>query len=430
MYKYEFTDEQIFTNRIKSYPEFNLFMYLGNLYVNKQAPKSGTTGGLQIYNINNNRDSSTKVYPFINVKAQKEDFRSRNPNPMIRLFSENFGYIGPNQFISSRDLGLFPADGSVTSSYPDVVPITRRYTSAISSFSKTYYDLATSAIETTTVAMTTTLNITASALLNSARKYIKHSKHFEFNSTALNRNILTSNVNYVFVPRAYYGSAIKKGTVILDYYITGSKIASCHDKNENGELIETTGSATGDVVGIVLYDEGVIMLTGSHTFDGASFVGTNNSIQYVSGSPSANTWMHYGATINDGVIVGAGSNRTLASASFGLGFKGTNYINTMTLLATAPKGHLNHSNNPTYKKSGSASTGFVTGSSAYYSEAPYKINNVVTSSHTSASFEKVTYLSKINIYDDKDNLIGVASMARPVKKTEDKEYIFKLKLDI
>ena len=102
----------------------------------------------------------------------------------------------------------------------------------------------------------------------------------------------------------------------------------------------------------------------------------------------------------------------------------------MTLLATAPKGHLNHSNNPTYKKSGSAEIGFVTGSGTHYSEASYKINNVVTSSHTSASFEKVTYISKINIYDDKDNLVGIASMAKPVKKTEDKEYIFKLKLDI
>ena len=61
MYKYEFTDEEIFTNRIKTYPEFNLFIYQGNLYVNKEAPKTGTKGGLKVYDINNNRSTTLKV---------------------------------------------------------------------------------------------------------------------------------------------------------------------------------------------------------------------------------------------------------------------------------------------------------------------------------------------------------------------------------
>jgi len=129
-------------------------------------------------------------------------------------------------------------------------------------------------------------------------------------------------------------------------------------------------------------------------------------------------------------VVPSLSNRTLASASFGLNFKGTSYVNTLTMLAKAPKGHLNHSNNPTYKKkTAPENTIAVTGSGLYY-EPSSKIANVVTSSYTSASFEKVTYISKIKVYDDNYNLIGVATMAKPIKKTEDKEYIFKLKLDI
>ncbi len=424
MYKYEFTDEEIFTNRIKTYPEFNLFIYQGNLYVNKESPKSGTTGGLRIYNINNNRSSDLKVYPFIQTSGYKQDFRKRNPNPMLKLFSENYGYIGPYEFISSRNFAADTPGSTITSSYSDVVPITRRSTAPISSFTRNYFDLGSGSTGQATITLPVTINTTASALQNASMKYRYRSRHFEFNSTLLGRNLLTSNINFVFIPTVYYGSTIKPGSVVLDYYVTGSKIASCHDKKENGELYETTGSATGDVVGIVLYNEGVIMLTGAAT------QGTNNSIQYVSGSPSTNTWMHYGTTMNDGVTAST-SNRTLASASFGLDFKGTSYVNTLTLLAKAPKGHLNHSNNPTYRsKNQPENTVSTKGGTDLYYESSSKIVNIVTSSYTSASFEKTTYISKIKIYDDNHNLIGIATMAKPIKKTEDKEYIFKLKLDI
>ena len=45
-------------------------------------------------------------------------------------------------------------------------------------------------------------------------------------------------------------------------------------------------------------------------------------------------------------------------------------------------------------------------------------------------FQKETYISKVAIYDDDKNLIGIAKVATPVRKTEDRQYIFKLKLDI
>ena len=46
------------------------------------------------------------------------------------------------------------------------------------------------------------------------------------------------------------------------------------------------------------------------------------------------------------------------------------------------------------------------------------------------SFEKVTYISKIAIYDEHKNVIAVAKVANPVKKTLEKDYTFKLKIDI
>ena len=58
--------------------------------------------------------------------------------------------------------------------------------------------------------------------------------------------------------------------------------------------------------------------------------------------------------------------------------------------------------------------------------------NIVSSSfddHT-ASYEKTTYISKVGVYDKDKNLIAVAKLANPVRKTQDKQYTFKLKLDI
>ena len=43
---------------------------------------------------------------------------------------------------------------------------------------------------------------------------------------------------------------------------------------------------------------------------------------------------------------------------------------------------------------------------------------------------KETYISKVAIYDEKKNLIGIAKLANPVRKTPDRSYLFKLKLDL
>ena len=61
------------------------------------------------------------------------------------------------------------------------------------------------------------------------------------------------------------------------------------------------------------------------------------------------------------------------------------------------------------------------------------LKNTISSSFGcdfSASFRKQTFISKIGIYDDEKNLIAVANLATPVKKLEDRDYTFKLKLDI
>ena len=242
-----------------------------------------------------------------------------------------------------------------------------------------------------------------------------------------------------------FGSSIKKGSLKLKYYITGSLIGELSDFRKNGELVQSgpegsTGS--GSIAGVVLYNEGLIVLTGSWSLD-------SHSIAYDATGNSK--WIHFGYGVNPSknsvslfetglsgeqefVRRSTLSNPTIAettlSASFLLEYKGTTHTQTMTMLAHAPYAELNHSNNPTFVTSSDA-TQALTGTYQYV-EQPKTIKNIVNTQFTdqAPTFEKTTYISKVGIYDKDRNLIGVAKVATPVRKTEDLAYTFKIKLDI
>ena len=61
-----------------------------------------------------------------------------------------------------------------------------------------------------------------------------------------------------------------------------------------------------------------------------------------------------------------------------------------------------------------------------------RVKNIVKSPYNNytASFKRQTYISEIGIYDENKNLIAIAKLAKPVKKTEENDYTFKLKIDI
>ena len=119
----------------------------------------------------------------------------------------------------------------------------------------------------------------------------------------------------------------------------------------------------------------------------------------------------------------------MASASYDLDFQGTNYVNSLTMFAHAKKGHLNHSNNPTYRDLDVEKIS-TTGSGLTFVEGSTTLANVVSASYVSASFEKTTYISKVHIYDEGGNLIAITSMAKPIKKTLTDEFTFKMKIDL
>ena len=70
-------------------------------------------------------------------------------------------------------------------------------------------------------------------------------------------------------------------------------------------------------------------------------------------------------------------------------------------------------------------------SSSSYSEPKREIKNITKSrfDHHSASFESTTFISKVGIYDENKNLIAIATLAKPIKKTPTRDYMIKMRMD-
>jgi len=72
-------------------------------------------------------------------------------------------------------------------------------------------------------------------------------------------------------------------------------------------------------------------------------------------------------------------------------------------------------------------------SSVIFEENPDRtIKNTVSSSFKgySAPFKRQVFISRVAIYDDNKNLIGIATLSNPILKEEDRDLTFKIKLDI
>lgn len=267
------------------------------------------------------------------------------------------------------------------------------------------------------------------ALKNTLNYYSYLSPHYTYSQTGkLGWNKGTQQVNLISIPSIFYGSSIKKGTVQLDFFISGTLAARLEDANKNGELIQVTGAAnsygatqgSGAIAGVVLYNEGFILLTGSWSLD------DDHTESYAGGSAVSPKWIYYGLGAET-----ASLGRSIPSSSFGLRFSGSTETSVITMFTHAIAGELNHSNNPTYIQY-SQSIDPLTGSKFYKEPDKLVIKNTIsgTFSDLTESFQKQTFLSKVKIYDEDMNCVGVAKLATPINKKVSRDVTFKLKLDI
>lgn len=403
---YKFEQNDVFKNRIKTHPRISFVISDKKAYYNRDILPVNTfaiadetiqqteQGDLSLYELNINRDASTHspptqkslIYPFITKQGSLTSFKT--------ISTEAFQAYSYGDEIR----GAYPLSSSIDVEYQAASSADRKH---------------------------------IKALKNTFNYYKPLSPHYAYESSNAvgTWDKATQEIKLVSIPSIFYGSSIKKGSVDMKFYITGSLVGRLQDSNQNGELIQTlpNDANVNKVAGTVLYNEGFVALTGS--WDLSS---TYTDEFLFSGVNIAPKWTLWGQKF---LAADPTAAAFCPSSSWTIDCEGTNYVPVITMLAHAKMGDLNHSNNPTYVKpsldQAVETCVDVEHDVDYYENDKRELANVVKSPYpnTSGSFEKTTYISKVGIYDENKNLIAIAKLATPVKKTISREYTFKMKVD-
>ncbi len=394
----KFSKDDVFHNTIVAHPEVEFFVYNRNVYLNRETAVSGNysnlvnhvpQGHVSMYELNVNRPNAKLVNQFTTKDGSRMAFRT--------ISTANFQDSSQHEYGSQMTMAL-PLSASISRIY---VP---------------------SGAEFDTLDFQNPAGTSAAA----NKKYIRALKNPIQHSNDLSGKfdygtLGTSKVNLICAPSIFYGSEVQKGSVQLDFYVTGALVARLQDTGKNGELVQTFGSGSGRTAGIALYDYGIFLLTGSWSLH------SSHQDKYFSGANSSPSWLSFGTGINE---VGTTSAHAVSDhPQYLVKFSGTNRIPTLTMMAHAKLGELNYSHNPTFVQNVNQISSSI--SENAFSEYAGKIKNIKKSNFIGheEEFENITYITKIGIYDDDKNLIAIATLANPVKKTEFKEYTFKLRMD-
>lgn len=389
---YKFKKNEILHNTMETHPEVQFDINENKVYLNNKNAESGAfvsnvgcmdVGNLSLYEINVDRPSDSLVYPFVTKEGSFEAVGSVSQKDYFSTFA--YGDI-------------------VSGTYPLTASLGREH------FAVDHGTLFPTGSHV--LALKETLNY-----------YQPMSNHYAFSSSLWNK--ATQELSLLYIPSVFYGSKIYPGSTSLKFYISGSLVAEAQDLYRNGELIQVSGNTYAQangadaVAGVILYKEGVVVLTGSWGLSEASYDRGADTGEF--------RWIDFAAGANDNI------GGVTPSASFRVNFEGQNNIETVTMFATAPKSGLNFSANQTLLDHASYLSGTVTTGSHHYKESEeIEIFNTVSSSfyRFEADFKHQTFINKIGIYDKNKNLIAVANLATPVKKTALRDFTFKLKLDI
>ena len=389
---YKFKKSDILHNTMETFPTVQFDINANKVYLNNKNAISGAhvsnvghvpVGSVSLYDINIDRPSDSLVYPFVTKDGS----------------FEAIGNVSLKDYFSTFEYGA-----TVSGTYP----------------------LSASLVREHFVANHGTLFPTGShvsALRTTLDYYQPMSNHYAYSSSLGDKS--SQELSLLYIPSIFYGSKILPGDTSLKLYVSGTLVAEAQDLYRNGELIQVSGTTyaqangSGSVAGVILYHEGVVVLTGSWALSEGSYDRGDDGGQF--------RWIDFAAGANDGTA------DVSPSASFRFDFKGTNHIETLTMFAHAPKSELNFSTNQTLLDYASVTgSTIVSGAQQYKESEDITIFNTVSSSfyRYEADFKHQTFINKIGIYDKNKNLIAVANLATPIKKTALRDFTFKLKLDI
>ena len=320
---YKFNEDDVFYNTIKTHPSCEYYVYSGSVYYNNRYSLSGAvnfpvkhvpSGHVSLYELNIDRDevghtydtvkdtgNKSLIYPFVTKDGSFMSFKTIT----TKNFNEDFQYgdiLSGSYPLSATIVREYFAEGPASElipEEPDASTGGKQVEIVIADPNKKQSDLKTI---TDAPGLRKPQMI---ALKNTLDNYIGLSEHYAFStdslpkSTVVNWNKGEQELNLISVPSIFYGSSIKKGTMDLRFYYTGSMIGQLKDEKQNGELIQVGPSGSGgsgSVAGVVLYNEGLILLTGSWNISSSLDSGYDNTkYRGTSESDYPSRWIYFGA---------------------------------------------------------------------------------------------------------------------------------------
>lgn len=391
-----FGPHDVVLNTIVTKPDVNFTIHSGTIFYQLEKPVEGNfsnnvkhvpSGHISLHEMNINRPKDSLVFPFINKLSTRFAWKTISTS----TFDDNF------QFLYGDVL-----EGE----YPDSGSISRIYIPAGIEFS------------------------TEEEQKHENKKYITALENVlkfqnTLGSTSNYESLGTENVNMICIPGMFYGSSIEKGTIELEHYVTGTLNAAASDTFKDGRIFQTSGPSghNSTQIGVAIYDQGIIILTGSH---GLHSTVQENYFSNTEGQVADSSWINFGTGIPQvGKVLEHGNP---VSSSYVVKFKGNNRIPTLTMFAYSEMGKDNYSTNPTFTAGSRVPPSLTLNE---FSEGNVKNKKVNRSEYADQedNFKSNTYISKIGIYDKYKNLIAIASLANPVKKTEKRDFMFKLGID-
>jgi hypothetical protein len=276
-----------------------------------------------------------------------------------------------------------------------------------------------------------------------------------------------TDINLIEIPQTFYGIKVQPGSLTLKIYVTGTLVAEASDIYKNTKIIQTSSSynsaLTGSEIGTILYDEGIILLTGSNKLANTSeyyiqpvsYIQENGIVKNNLSTAAVSqplSWTYFGS--HKVTTTNGATSTPIISASYELNFKGSTEVNTITMFCTADKNKLTWSNNRTFisggqinalvlGETGSITVGsttytgvsssiFLPSNGQYFENDQILIKNTISSSFTnySAMYDPQIFISEIAVKNEDGDIIAIAKLANPVRKTKDMDYTFKLKLDV
>ncbi len=395
-----FRAKDIVMNTIVTKPEINFLVSNGKVHYQFERSQAGNfsnnvkhipSGHISLLESNINRPSDSLIYPFIEKSSTRYAWKT----------------ISTSRF---DDNAQFLYGDTLTGSYPDSATLSRIYIPSGQEFS-------------------TDVGTATEVSAHGNKKYIRALKNSINSQENLGYGISygdlgTKAANLICVPGIFYGSQIARGTIELEHYVTGTLTSKATDKFSDGRLIQVSGAAdyNDKQVGLAVYNQGMLVLTGSwdlHAHSPENFLAPSSSstpkwINFGTGTPQVGTQLAHVSPTGSTYLVK---------------FKGVNKIPTITMYAYSQMAEDNFSSNPTFTTTVSSTVDNVR-TDAYH-ETPQNIASINKSPYADHEehFENTTYISKIGIYDKHKNLIAIASLANPVRKTEKRDFLFKIGLD-